>query len=204
MDYLSTLQSAIAHNRFTKKNNQSQDKKPNSELVYQALLNAEKNNHQQKNKYEFNQLIGDWRLIFITGTKDSQKKLGGLLGNGFYLPPFIKIIISYSQENNDNNNQGKVDNKVEVGLVKFNITGPVKYIAKKNILAFDFNHLIMSILGVKTFQTDIRGGKKDESKFYEQSINSQAFFSYFLVTENFIAARGRGGGLALWRKENLK
>jgi hypothetical protein len=202
MDYLSILQSAIAHNRFTNKKNQPQDKKPKSELVYQALLSAEKNSHQQKNKYELNQLLGDWRLIFITGTKDSQKKLGGLLGKGFYLPPFIKIIISYYQENNHNNNQGKVDNKVEVGLVKFNVTGPIKYIDKKNILAFDFNHLIMSILGVKTFQTNIRGGRKDESPFYEQNLNNQAFFSYFLVTEDFIAARGRGGGLALWRKEN--
>ena len=203
MDYLSILQSAIAHNRFTHKKNQTQDKKPTSELVYQALLGAEKNSHQQKHKYEFNQLLGDWRLIFITGTKESQKKLGGLLGKGFYLPSFVKVIISYFPEKN-HDNQGNVANKVEVGLVKFNVTGPIKYVDKKNILAFDFNHLIMSVLGVKTFQTDIRGGKKDESKFYKQSINNQAFFSYFLVTEDFIAARGRGGGLALWRKEDVK
>ena len=49
---------------------------------------------------------------------------------------------------------------------------------------------------------NIRGGKDSDESFFSQNLNQQAFFSYFLVTDKFIAARGRGGGLALWQKIN--
>lgn len=190
MQYLTVLESAVMEKN-----------KPNIESVYDALLSAEKDNHRKNIKYNFAQLWGEWRLIFITGTKNSQKKMGGLLGKGFYLPSLAKITISYNiDSDNAKSVKGRVKNKVSVGLVSFIVSGPVKYIEKKNIIAFDFNHLSMSILGNKLYEQNIRNGIESESKFYENSINKQAFFSYFLVTENFIAARGRGGGLALWKK----
>ncbi|MBE9221744.1 hypothetical protein IQ215_03450 [Cyanobacterium stanieri LEGE 03274] len=191
MDYLQTLHSAI----------EEKSKKPNSETIYSALLNAEKENRKHNIKYDFHQLLGNWRLIFITGTKSSQQKMGGLLGKGFYIPPFAKITISYTKDVNSSTIlQGKVNNKVNVGLVNFLVSGPIKYIEKRNILAFDFNHLSMSLLGNQLYEQDIRSGVKSEEEFYQNNINKQAFFSYFLVTEKFIAARGRGGGLALWKK----
>lgn len=178
-------------------------KKPNAESIHQALIEAEKQAHQNKLKYDFQQLISNWRLVFITGTKESQKKWGNIIGQGFYLPKFINVSINYSADDQELN-QGKVVNQVNVGLVKFTVEGPIKYLEKKNILAFDFNYLKMYILGVQTFQTNIRGGENSTASFYEAKINQLAFFSYFLVTENLICARGRGGGLALWKKDNLK
>lgn len=177
--------------------------RPKSELLVEALLLAEKVNHQQKIKYNFQQLLGTWRLYFITGTKNSRKNFANLIGAGFYLPPLIKITINYSQNKNNTvkEERGEVENKVQVGLVKFALTGPIKYITKKNILGFDFTHLTMSILETKIYQTDIRGGVESHNDFYQSSIKQQAFFSYFYVTESLIAARGRGGGLALWKKE---
>lgn len=183
---------------------QPKNLKPNSKTVVEALLTAEKNTHKNQQKYEFNQLIGSWRLHFMTGTKNSRQKFGNLIGAGFYLPPFIQVNISYSpQENSESQTEirGKVENQVKVGLVQFAVTGPTKFIPKKNILGFDFTHLSLSILGKKAYQTDIRSGTKSEEDFYSTNIKQQAFFSYFLVTEEFIAARGRGGGLALWKKQ---
>jgi hypothetical protein len=46
----------------------------------------------------------------------------------------------------------------------------------------------------------IRKGQEREARFYEQGVKEQAFFTYFLVQNNAIAARGRGGGLALWTR----
>jgi len=43
--------------------------------------------------------------------------------------------------------------------------------------------------------------EEKEMNFYDQPIAKLPFFAFFLVTEDFIAARGRGGGLALWVKE---
>ncbi|MBF2056957.1 MAG: hypothetical protein IGQ45_06990 [Cyanobacterium sp. T60_A2020_053] len=181
----------------------SVQKKPKAESIHQALLEAEKQAHQNKLKYDFQQLMGNWHLVFITGTKESKKKWSNVIGKGFYLPQFINVSINYYSDEKEVN-QGKVVNQVNVGLVKFSVEGPIKYLEKKNILAFDFNYLKMYILGVQTYQTNIRGGENSTESFYRAKINQLAFFSYFLVTENLICARGRGGGLALWKKDNME
>ncbi len=131
--------------------------KPSSKLLFEALSTAEKNCHKQKIKYKFSQLIGEWKLYFITGTKNSRQKLGNVIGSGFFIPSLIKISIKYEHNKKDdlsNENQGIVTNKVQVGLVTFKLAGVIKYLSKKNILAFDFTNLTMLILGQKIYQTD--------------------------------------------------
>lgn len=59
----------------------------------------------------------------------------------------------------------------------------------------------MFILGAKIYETEIRGGKENETTFWDASLKDLAFFRYFLVDENFICARGKGGGLAFWKKK---
>ncbi|NES72975.1 MAG: hypothetical protein F6K24_51155, partial [Okeania sp. SIO2D1] len=80
------------------------------------------------------------------------------------------------------------------------LSGPTKFIDKKNILAFDFTKITVKLLGVKLYSGYIRGGQESEDKFATESVGKQAFFAYFLIQEKFIAARGRGGGLAIWGK----
>jgi hypothetical protein len=58
----------------------------------------------------------------------------------------------------------------------------------------------VSLFGLKLYDGYIRGGQNREAHFWEQSLKEQAFFTYFLVQNQSIAARGRGGGLALWTK----
>lgn len=188
-DYIEILNNAVS----------SKNSSPKSQILFEALLEAEKHSHKQKLQNEFEQLLGHWQLHFITGTKNSQKKLGNFLGSGFYLPSIFQVIISYSATENVTN-KGRIENIVKFGLVKFIIDGPCKFIEKKNIMAFDFTYIKMFILGTKTYGKNIRNGKDSEAKFYETNVSQQAFFSYFYVSENTIAARGRGGGLALWKK----
>jgi hypothetical protein len=180
-----------------------QQKSPSTQDTFTALLNAEKHSHRNKPHYQFEQFLGSWQLCFINGTNKSRSQFATLLKDGFYLPPLIPIKITYSASPDDETklHQGRVSNTVTVGLVQFTLEGPCKFIEKKNILAFDFTYLTMFILGKKIYSQNIRGGKKSDEKFFSQSISRQAFFSYFLVTDTFIAARGRGGGLALWKKK---
>ena len=180
----------------------SQQKSPAAKDTLSALLAAEKDSHRQQRQYQFSQIVGSWQLCFINGTNKSRSQFVSLLKDGFYLPSFTPVKITYTsvQELQTNPNQGRVINTVSVGLVKFTIEGPCKFIEKKNILAFDFTYLTMFIIGAKVYTQNIRGGKNSDESFFSQSINKQAFFSYFLVTDKFIAARGRGGGLALWKK----
>jgi hypothetical protein len=72
-------------------------------------------------------------------------------------------------------------------------------------LAFDFLQMQLSFLNKIIFTKPISSGKNSENSseiFYEKPIAKLPFFVFFLITENMIAARGKGGGLALWFKEN--
>lgn len=177
-------------------------KAPESEAVVKALIEAEKAAKQNKLNlnYSYSQLIGDWRLGFITGTKKTRKRAGVVLGAGKFLPKLVKIQLSYSQSE-DSPEKGSVENSVQFGLLKIVLTGPVKFWSNKNILAFDFTKMELFLSSLKLYQGYIRNGEAREKDFYQQTLNQQAFFTYFLIKNNYIAARGKGGGLALWTRQ---
>ncbi len=149
------------------------------------------------------QLIGTWRLCWISGTRRTQQQAGPLLGPGRYLPGVIKITLRYLQPPELNSEEqgearGWVENQVELGGLRIGLSGPTRFLSRKSILAFDFTRIHISLLGRQLWQGDLRGGRTAEEKFYQSSIRDQAFFVYFLLEQELIAARGRGGGLALW------
>lgn len=177
--------------------------KPSPDAVVAALLEAEKNAKKYKIRYSFEQLIGNCQLCFITGTKKTRQKAGIVLGAGRYIPQWIaKIQIAYSAapvaEGEENSETGRVENSVQVGAIKLTLSGPTKFLVNKNILAFDFTRIAVKVLGKTVYQGFIRGGEAREAEFFSLSVGKQAFFAYFLVEDGIIAARGRGGGLALW------
>lgn len=186
-----------AANYFDNKTNS-----PSASEVVTALLEAEKIAKKEKITYSWSNLIGSWRLCFVTGTKKTRKKAGVVLGAGRYLPRLVKISLNYSSPEESLENQGKVENCVEIGSLKLSLTGPVKFMAPKNILAFDFTRIKVKLLGLTLYEGYIRDGEAKEASFYSDRISKQAFFVYFYITDSAIAARGRGGGLALWSRIN--
>jgi hypothetical protein len=172
---------------------------PAPEAVVEALLMAEKTAKQTKVRHSYPQLLGTWRLGFITGTKRSRQRAGVILGAGRFLPKWVKIQLSYSQLESGQE-RGTVQNSVELGPLVLILTGSTQFWQKTNILAFDFTRMKVSLSGLKLYEGYIRGGRDREARFYEQSVKEQAFFTYFLVENRCIAARGRGGGLALWTR----
>lgn len=196
MDNLQLIENA-AQSLITKSASQ-----PPAAEVLSAILEAEKAAKKDKRIYGFKQLIGDWRLCFITGTKKTQNRAGIVMGAGRYLPNFVTVKLSYLPSQNGEENSefeaGRVENSVGVGLLSFALRGPVKFLPKKNILAFDFTKATVKVLGKTIYDNYVRGGKKSEESFYQKKVGQQAFFAYFLITEKAIAARGRGGGLAIW------
>jgi len=179
---------------------------PSPAQVVEALLEAEKVSKQNKTNYAFEQLIGNWRLCFITGTKKTRQKAGKVLGAGRYIPQLIKIQLSYSPNPiialELPTVAGQVVNSITLGKLKLELTGPAKFLGRQNLLAFDFTQITLQLFGTTLYQGGIWGGNARETEFYTAKIGKQAFFGYFLVGDRIIAARGRGGGLALWSKNN--
>lgn len=191
MEHISILEQAAQSNS-----------KPSANALVTALLAAEKNSKKTKPRYSFKQLIGNWQLCFITGTKKTRQKAGVVLGAGKYIPQWIaKIQIAYSAaplaQGEENSEIGRVENSVKVGTMELTLSGPTKFLPN-NILAFDFTRIMVKLLGKTVYQGYIRGGEAREAEFLSLSVGKQAFFAYFLVEDGIIAARGRGGGLALW------
>jgi hypothetical protein len=60
----------------------------------------------------------------------------------------------------------------------------------------------LKFLGLTLYNGSVRGGLKTATNFENEPISKQAFFTYFYVSEEAIAARGKGGGLALWSRVN--
>jgi hypothetical protein len=172
---------------------------PASEAVVKALLMAEKTAKQTKVRHAYSQLLGTWRLGFITGTTRSRQRAGVILGAGRFVPKWVKIHLFYSQLE-PGQERGTVKNSVELGPLQLVLTGPTQFRPQTNMLAFDFTQMRVSLSGLKLYEGYVRGGREREACFYEKTVKEQAFFTYFLVQNLCIAARGRGGGLALWTK----
>ncbi|ODH02521.1 hypothetical protein A4S05_23700 [Nostoc sp. KVJ20] len=175
--------------------------RPSAEILVTALLQAEKAAKQQRSTYPFESLLGKWQLCFVTGTKKARKHGGILLGKGLYVPKFIAIHVSFNATLQQDSDRGEISNQVEFGPALLKLTGPVQYLGKKNLLAFDFNQMLISLFDRVVYNRPIRASQIETEDFYNQPIAKLPFFAFFLVTEDFIAARGRGGGLAFWIRE---
>jgi hypothetical protein len=178
-------------------------KKPPIPDLITALLESEAMAKKNKPEANFSQLIGNWRLCFVSSKQTAQtaKK------SGQYLPSFLNIQLGYSTTTlNDteishlDSIPGSIQNIIQVASVKFTINGPAKFYPKKWLLAFDFTRMKVQIFGITLYNGYIRDGRNSEAKFYQRKINQQAFFAYFLLAKEAIAARGRGGGMALWAR----
>jgi hypothetical protein len=169
--------------------------RPDAEQVVDALLQAEKSAKQHPQPFSFDQLIGQWRLCFATGTRKLRQ--GGIqLKKGYYVPKLAKAQISFSRDEAE-----KIGNLAQLGALQLKFTGPARFQTKKNLLAFEFTQIEIAFGSIVLKKGAVRGGEAKEQEFAGMSVAKLPFFAFFLVTEDLIAARGRGGGLALWIRE---
>ncbi len=173
------------------------------DLVF-ALLLAEQAAKQPRPPFDPTTLWGTWRLGF---TAPKRARLGAI-APGRYWPQFIPAQISFqpapaaSQTPASLTNiPATVGNQVQLGPLRLQFAGPARATGKKNLLVFDFLQVQLAWGNHSLFQHDIRGGMVQAETFYQTAaIAQKPFFAFFLITDDFIAARGRGGGLALWIK----
>ncbi len=171
--------------------------RPATKEVVNALLQAEKAAKQHKHTYPLESLFGQWRLCF-TAPKNAHFKSGVALGKGFYVPQIAPAQIAFFPS--QNLSQAEITNSLQFGSLQFKLTGPARYLGNKNLLMFDFTRVELSLFNRAIYNGGFRGGKLKNADFEQQSIAKAPFFAFFLVTKDFITARGRGGGLALWVK----
>jgi hypothetical protein len=170
--------------------------------VVAALVEAEKQskrlNKQSAQRYDYEQLLGVWRLGFVSGTRKVRPRKGAKavkkLGNGRFTPRWAKFEITYRADE-----EGSIiENAVTLGPLSLRLKGPNRFWPKTNSLGFDFTALQAWVGALDLYKGAIRGGAKQDELFKSQTLKDHAFFTFFLLNHNYIAARGKGGGLALW------
>lgn len=112
--------------------------KPVPADVIAALIEAEKQSKQAKQRYRYEQLVGSWRLGLVSGTqkasaraeKKSLTKPVKKPGAGRFLPRFINIAITYA-ESEPLSLLGPaihtVTNTVALGPLQLKLTGPTRF-----------------------------------------------------------------------------
>ncbi|MGB3615128.1 MAG: hypothetical protein WBA10_15145 [Elainellaceae cyanobacterium] len=177
--------------------------RPPAGHVVDALLAAEKARRNQPS-WTYDDLQGTWQLSFITGTKASQERAGVVLGAGRFVPRWITVSLTYTPDapialDASEAPLGWSHNRVALGETGMTVSGPTK-LWPRGILAFDFTRMSLGLGPWSLLEVPIRNGRDREAKFYQLPVKQQAFFHYFWVEQDYIAARGRGGGLALWTR----
>ncbi len=171
--------------------------RPEAKQLTQALLDAERQTKQQRQQFSPEALLGTWRLRF-TAPKKPAYKAGQPEGSGFYIPGLAAATLSFSPGSAPDEPL-TIQNQLQVGPVKLRFTGPAKFLPKKNLLAFDFTRLQLLIGSLSLISLPLRG-RSTTADFASTPVAKLPFFAFFEARESYVAARGRGGGLALWVK----
>uniref|UniRef100_B8HQ48 Plastid lipid-associated protein/fibrillin conserved domain-containing protein n=1 Tax=Cyanothece sp. (strain PCC 7425 / ATCC 29141) TaxID=395961 RepID=B8HQ48_CYAP4 len=180
---------------------------PPADSVVASLLQAEKAAKRSKTPSRPEGLLGGWRLQFVTGTQRARQRAGIVLGAGRFLPRWVNISLTFTATPLSSErpvpslaNQGTLLNRVEFAGLKLELSGPSRFWSP-SILSFDFTQINVNLFGLRLYRGYLWGGEAKEQQFAQQALKEQAFFNFFLIEEQFIAARGRGGGLALWTRQ---
>ena len=177
-------------------------KKEDSDNVVNSLLALEKLMRQQSKLDSgktaddtLRYLNGRWRLIFTTGTAETQKKVGRIN----YFP--LKAVQSFDTAT------GAITNGIylteDFEILKF--FGDFQWLSTLRKVEFDFDAI--SILGLK-FNLPSGGAAKigqqtglgSENNVALVKDNKKPFFNWILADGDIAVARGGGGGLALWKR----
>mmetsp|Transcript_51544 Transcript_51544/g.149824 ORF Transcript_51544/g.149824 Transcript_51544/m.149824 type:complete len:253 (-) Transcript_51544:264-1022(-) len=188
----------------------AETKSEDSDTVVAALLDLEKL-MRQKNKEDpavadatLDALAGkgggSWRLVFTTGTIDTQKKAGRIN----YFP------IKATQSFNKGEDPWLIENGIYIGdfpLIKFK--GDFDWTMQKSgvtKLTFDFTAIKL----LNTFDIALKAGEAaslgaktglgSEGNVELEKRGKRAFFNWISADDKIATARGGGGGLALWKR----
>ena len=147
----------------------------------------EKNSQKNGSGIVYEELLGIWKFKYVW-RKDSDE-----IKN---IPSSILQVLSASLELKPKNKEDlinyEIKNSINFGLLKITFLGSAELKGLRPLLVFYFEEMKISISSFLIFNKEL---KKPENK-------KMPFFSLVGIStkNNWLCARGRGGGLAIWVK----
>ena len=153
----------------------------------QELKLLEKNSQKNGSGIVYEELLGIWKLKYVWGKKSDEIK---------NIPSSILQVFSARLELQRKNKECQLNfeikNSINLGLFNIVFIGSAELKGPRPLLVFYFDELKISISNFPIFSKVL---KKPEDK-------KMPFFSLVGIStkDNWLCARGRGGGLAIWVK----
>jgi hypothetical protein len=111
---------------------------PPSSAIVTALLEQERAAKTNQFRYCYSDLLGTWRLSWVTGTRKAQNRSGIVLGKGRFLPAWLQISLTYGIESTSSTDlsvptepselteRGVVYNRVQWAGSQLQLSGPTQ------------------------------------------------------------------------------
>ena len=145
----------------------------------------EKNSQKNGSEISYEELLGKWKFQYVWGKNSDEIK---------NIPSSILQVLSARLElkNKEDQKNYEIKNSINFGLLNITFIGSAELKGIRPLLAFYFEELKISISSFPVFNKEL---KKPEDK-------KMPFFSLIGISnkDNWLCARGRGGGLAIWVK----
>ena len=147
----------------------------------------EKNSQKNGSGIVYEELLGIWKFRYVWGNDSDEIK---------NIPSSILQVLSARLELKSKNKDDQINfvikNSINFGLLNITFIGSAELKGIRPLLVFYFEELKISISSFLIFNKEF---KKPEEK-------KMPFFSLVGISnkDNWLCARGRGGGLAIWFK----
>lgn len=154
----------------------------------QEMLAWERNAREHGSKIKVEKLLATWWLDDVFN-RDGRS---GVIGTSAMLKSIGACLILKQSAQAPEQNQLLVANQVSIGGIRLRFEGHGQLIGQRPLLRFSFHTLVLSIGGRTLFQRSIPEPDPKRTPFFALIHLDQE--------QKCLAARGRGGGLAIWRQ----
>ena len=147
----------------------------------------EKNSQKNGSGIRYEELLGIWKFKYVWGKEaDEIKNISSSILQ------VLSARLELKNKNKEDQINYEIKNSINFGLLNITFTGSAELKGFRPLLAFYFEELKISISSFPIFKKELN---KPEDK-------KMPFFSLVGIStkDNWLCARGRGGGLALWVK----
>ena len=154
--------------------------------TYHQLLQIESTSKKLSKTIKIENILGSWRL---------QRQWPKGKGNKNTISSiFLKLVFATLVLRKTDDKQEEIDikNYVYIGPVKVEFTGRANYMSDKSFLFFSFRELSILLNNNKILSKELHSSK----------VENRPFFYFIEIDSHYksLAARGKGGGLAIWTR----
>ena len=153
-------------------------------ITLAGLLDQEAQARSHGSGIQATALLGEWSPKRLWGKGELHESQGQTK-----LLQWLNARLSISSSEEDQPGDLSIANSISLGPLKLRFNGPGWLQGKRPLLCFRFDRLTLELGGATLFQRQLP----------EPAPKKTPFFALIAVEQNqWLAARGRGGGLALW------